>query len=462
MKIPFTKKEIKLQSTKQSSTPRINADNFNKLYDILLQYLGKGQLIWNKNNLKYLIESGYLFNPDTYSIINKIIQTASMCQLKLYEIKDEKSFRQYKNVKSFSPDNMLDFQRKAFEPVEQPEIFKLLEQPNKYNTYTLFIQNLLGYYCLLGNSYLNKIVVNGNKNGVAGELQVLPAYLVKIIAGTPANPIAGYTIENWNKYKYNYTQEEIYHYRTFNPNYDIGQFMYGAPPSIYPTLLKSNDSYEAACSLIQNLGAMGILSSGNDDTIDTETSEKMEQKYKDKFGGAKNRGKIWIVGHKMEWVNMAESITDLNLIQGQEQDFLTLCRIFNVDSRIMGYVKGSTFSNMEEARKDFIQNRIMPLMYMVTESFNKFIIPAFSAQDNKNYYLDVDTNIIPELQQDNDKVSLRLQSEIKRGMITPADAAKQLGYPELTDELAKQLWVGTDVIPMNKLNEPKQNFKPSI
>jgi len=455
MKIPFTKFEIK--STKAQNLI-INKDNFNKLYETLLKFIGKGQLIWNKNDLKYLVESGYLFNPDTYAIINKIIQTASMCQLKLYEIKDEKNFRQYKNVKSFSPsiENLFDCQKKAFEPIEQAEIFNLIEQPNKYNTYTNFMQNLLGYYCLLGNSYLNKLTVNGKANGITGELQVLPAHLVKIITGTKLNPIAGYSIDNFNDNKYNFTQEEIYHFKTFNPGTDNGQFLYGCPPSLYPTLLKSNNSYEAACSLIANCGIMGILSSGNDDTIDPETAKKMQDKFDDRFDHKKN-GSRWLVGHKMEWTNISQSIIDLQLIQGQEQDFLTSCRVLNVDSRIMGYVKGSSFSNMQEARKDFIQNRIMPLMFMVTEALNKFIIPAFSVKYNKRYYIDVDTSIIPELQQDLDKISLRLQSEIKRGLITPADAAKILGYPELTDEAAKKLWIGTDLVPMNKVDELKKN-----
>jgi len=456
MKIPLTKYEIKLAKSKQGVQLRsgINSDKVNKLYEVLLKYLGKGQILWSKDDFKYIVQSGYLFNPDTYSIINKIIQTASMCQFKLYEVKDEKSFRQYKNLKSISPENVYDFQRKAFEPVEQPEIFKLFECPNKYTTYTLFIQSLLGYYCLLGNSYLNKNVITGNKDGIAGEMHVLPAYLMKIVMGDALNMIGGYSIDNWLNRSYTYTPEEIYHFKTFNPNYDTGAFLYGAAPSLYPTLLKSNESYTAACALIQNLGAIGILSSGNDDTIDPETALKMEDKYQERFGGAKNRGKAWVVGHKMEFINMAQSVVDLGLIQGQEQDFLTLCRIFNVDSRIMGYVKGSTFSNMAEARKDFMQNRILPLMFMLAEAFNKFIIPAYSKQDNKQYYLDVDISIIPELQQDNDKLSTRLQNEIRAGIITPAQAAKELGRPELTDPLANQLWVGTNMTPMNRQPEP--------
>jgi HK97 family phage portal protein len=453
MKIPYTNIEIGVKAKQTLS--RINKDNLDKLWDNILRYIGKGQLMWNKNDFKYIIESGYLFNPDTYSIINKIIQTASMVQYKLFEVKDKKQFRYYKNIKSFNPDNIYEMQIKAFEPVEQKEIFSLIEHPNKYNTFTLFEQTLLGYYCLLGNSYLNKIIVNGT-NGITGELQVLPAYMVKIIIGDKINPIAGYTIDNWNDTTYKYTTEEIYHFKMFNPSFEVGQLLYGAAPSLYPTLLKSNDSYEAACALIQNLGAYGILASGNDDTIDPDIAEKMEIKYQERFGGAKNRGKSWIVGHKMEWINMASSITDLNLIQGQEQDFLTLCRIFNVDSRIMGYVKGSTFSNMNEAKKDFIQNRILPLKYMESEAWNKFIIPAFSKKDNKEYYLDIDVDNIPEMQVDKDKLSTRLQNEIKRGLLSPAEAAKMLGYPQLTEESANQLWIGTDIIPMTKANEPKQ------
>lgn len=450
MKNPFSF-FIKSNNKKEVSS-NINTDRFNILYDSLTRYLGKGQVIWNKNDLKYIVESGYLFNPDTYSIINKIIQTASSIQFKLYEVKDEKSFKEYKNIKSLNLEKTYSLRTKAFEPIEQPEIFKLLEAPNKLTTHTLFIQSILGYYCLLGNSYLNKLTITGNADACAASLEVLPAYMVKIILGDSINPIKSYTIENFYDKSFNIPPENVYHFKTFNPSVEQGQFLYGAPPSIYPTLTKSNDSYEASCSLIQNLGAIGILSSGNDDTIDPVTTEKMEQKYLERFGGAKNRGKVWMVGHKMDWQSLSQSIVDLDLIQGQEQDFLTLCRIFNVDSRIMGYVKGSTFSNMAEARKDFLQNRILPLMYMITEGLNKFIIPAFSEKDRKNYYLDIDTDIIPELQEDMNALSLRLQNEIKCGLITPYDASRMLGYPELTDEASKKLYMQSGIVPLSNEN----------
>ncbi|MFA5234205.1 MAG: phage portal protein [Sulfurimonas sp.] len=457
MKIPFTSLEIKKSESIKAN--RVNDDKINILYEQLLKFFGKGQLIYNKNDLTKIINEGYLFNPDVYSIINKIIQTASMIDWQLYEIKDEKAIKQYKSYRGKGIDEAIYYQSKALEPVEQPEITKLLNYPNEQQTSTLFTQSLLGYYCLLGNSYLNKIEIAGNKYNVTGEMQVLPAYLVKIVfSGSSKNMIDSYSIENFNDVRYNFPKETVYHFKSFNPSVDSGMFMYGAAPTFNAVLTKSNDSYIAATELIRNLGAMGILSTGNDDTIDSEKTRKMEARYADRFGGASKRGKIWIVGHKMEYQNIAQSITDLNLIQGQEQDFLTLCRLLNVDSRIMGYVKGSTFSNMQEARKDFLQNRILPLKYMESEAYNTFILPAFSKQDNKKYYLDVDTKAIPELQVDIDKLSTRIQNEIKSGIIKPAEAAKMLGYPELTETEANQLWVGTNLIPMKKANEPKQIF----
>ena len=92
---------------------------------------------------------------------------------------------------------------------------------------------------------------------------------------------------------------------------------------------------------------------------------------------------------------------------------------------------------------------------MQSEAYNKFLLSAWNSISPKQYYLDIDYKSIPELQSDNDKLSVRLQSEIKRGMITPKNAAQQLNYPEITDPLADQLWIGTDMIPMNQAgNKP--------
>jgi HK97 family phage portal protein len=349
MRIPFTNLEIK-KETKATQT-RLNEERFDNLFEQLTKMFGKNQLVYNKVDLARIINEGYLFNPDVYSIINKIVQTASMIDWQLYEIKDDKKFKQYKSYKKSNSLEQSNYYRvKALEPIEQPEIMKLLMYPNPYQTSTTFTQSLLGYYCLLGNSYVNKLTIEGSRGNIPGQLQVLPAHLVKIIFGDRQNLIKGYTIDNWDDVRYNFEKENVYHFKTFNPGTDNGQFFYGASPSFNAILTKSNDSYIAATELIRNLGAMGILSTGNDDTIDTEKTKQMENRYSQRFGGASKRGKIWIVGHKMEYQNIAQSITDLNLIQGQEQDFLTLCRLLNVDSRIMGYVKGSTFSNMNEAK----------------------------------------------------------------------------------------------------------------
>ena len=429
----------------------VNNDQVNKLYEQLTRLMAKGQFVWNKNDFKNIIENGYLFNPDIYAIINKIIQTASMVGYQVYDIKDKKTFRQYINYKKVkNTEATFEFQRKSMEAIGDHPVLSLLEQPNQYSTGTVFDQNMLGYYLLLGNSYLNKVVIAGNPSGKIGELQILPAYMVKIILGTASNIVDGYSIDCWNNLKYKFTPEEIYHFKSFNPDYEVGQFMYGAMPSTYPTMQKSNDSYTAAVSLIQNLGVMGMLSTGDDKTLDPEQAQLVRTKYQDNYSGPKNRGKILVVGQKMDFVNMATSIIDMNLIAGQEQDFLTLCRVYGVDPRIMGFAKYSSYNNMQECKKDFVQNRVLPLKYMQSEAYNKFLMPAFNKEMGRNLYIDVDTNAIPELQVDMNTLSTRLQNEVKCGLITPAEASRILGYDSTANKEADQLFISTSMIPLKK------------
>ena len=148
MKIPLLNIEIKRATKAVTTKTRINEDNFNKLFYELTKYFSKGSLMWNKNDLKNVIEEGYLYNPDVYSIINKIVQTASMIDWKLYEVKDTKEFRNYKTYRSKSMIEEATYYRsKSLEEVEQSQIQKLLDYPNDYQTATTFTQTLLGYYC---------------------------------------------------------------------------------------------------------------------------------------------------------------------------------------------------------------------------------------------------------------------------------------------------------------------------
>lgn len=432
-------------------------DNVNKLYESLVRYFGKDQIVWNRNDFQGIVENGYLFNPDLYAIVNKIISTASKVWWQVYEVKDTKSLQRYKMYqKSQSFEAMQEYQRKSLVPVESHPMLDLLLKPQQGMNATLLDQNMLGFYCLLGNSYLNKVTIAGDKYNSIGELQVLPAYLVKIIFGDSKNIVKAYTIDSWNDVRYNFEPENVYHFKTFNPDYGVGQWMYGAAPSLSNVLTKSNKSYEAAVSLITNLGAMGLLSVGNDDTMSPETAKALKEKYYEEYGGSKNRGKIMIVGQKMDYFNMAQSITDLNLIEGQKEDLLTMCRVMQVDSRIMGHVEGSTFSNMQEARKDFIANRILPLKYMQAECYNDFIMPSFNAAMGKQFYIDVDFDTMPELADDKETLSLRLQNEVKSGIITPAMAAEKLGYQVPTTPEATQLWISNGLKPMKIITTPKE------
>src|ERR1035437_1587141 len=117
MKLPFG---LKIEKREAAETGTVNLDQYNKLYEQLTRFFSKGQFIWNKNDLQNIIENGYLFNPDVYAIINKIIQTASMVGWQTYEVKNSKALSKYKSYKfAKNYDAMQEMQHKALEPVEE-------------------------------------------------------------------------------------------------------------------------------------------------------------------------------------------------------------------------------------------------------------------------------------------------------------------------------------------------------
>lgn len=92
---------------------------------------------------------------------------------------------------------------------------------------------------------------------------------------------------------------------------------------------------------------------------------------------------------------------------------------------------------------------------MQAECYNDFVMPSFNAAMGKQFYIDVDFDTMPELADDKETLSLRLQNEVKSGIITPAMAAEKLGYEVPTTPEANQLWISNGLKPM-KIITPKE------
>ena len=384
------------------------------MYNSLLKSIGFSNVNWGNNTLEDVINKGYLLNADVYSIINLITGTASSITWELYEVKDKKAQNKYKNFQKSADiyrSNIL--KEEALEQVTNSKILDVLERPNPQQGWSEFIENVLGFKLLTGNSYIHGVSPKfGVNKEQYHELYILPSQYTEIITGNMLKPIAGYEL-NLNGIKTKFEEKEIMHLREWNPNYTDSKFLYGLSPLQVANrvLTLSNENYLANMKAAQNMGAMGILSSGDNQILEPEVVEVMEKTYREKFGGANNRGKVLVTGANIKWQNMGLSPVDLNIIQSQQMNLRTMCNVYNVNSALLNDPENKTYNNMREAKKALNINAVIPLLCSFRDEMNRWFIPAYNKTDNKNYYLDFDLNSIPELQDDITLLGKRMQGE---------------------------------------------------
>lgn len=370
--------------------------------NVIVRQIG-GMPLFLKGDTKAFIDKGYTYNPYVYSIINLITKSISSTPFILYEVKDEKSFRRYKAATSANSTNIANahlYKTKALEEISEHRILEILKQPNPQQGQTEFIENALGFKLLTGNAFIyGASAENGINAGKMQQLYVLPSQYMAIKPSQTQNDVEGYELELGVKIPYK--KEEIIHLKYWNPNWSTdGSHLYGLSPlaAANRVLQKSNDNYTSAVKLLQNTGAIGILMAEDGFGWTEEQIQNIEGKYYEKFGGATNRGKVFVTNQKFQWQQIGMNAVDLDLANAQKMDLRDLCNIYGIQSQLLNDPENKTYANLAEARKSLIINRALPELYSLRDELNRTLVQQWS--DGKKLYLDVDLQAIPEMQQD--------------------------------------------------------------
>ncbi|MCA9497322.1 MAG: phage portal protein, partial [Nanoarchaeota archaeon] len=170
----------------------------NKLKRVLYEtFFFNGTPLNEPRSFKNDLMSGYLDNEVSYSVINKIAQTAASVPYKLVDKND-------KEVKSHW-------------------ILDLLEYPNPDNTFKEIYYAHIIYLYSIGNSYIYSPLLNENKRK---SLWIVPSEEVSIIKGNYIEPIKGYKIYNGDN-QIVMDKKDIFFNKLFNPRFNGGQWLYG-------------------------------------------------------------------------------------------------------------------------------------------------------------------------------------------------------------------------------------------
>lgn len=406
-------------STKNQNT---NIDYNKAIYN----YLGD-KLVWNPEKDETYINKGYRYNSTIYSIVNLINKAASTIPFQVYEVKNDNDLKRYKamtsgelNTSVLSKSERL--KKSSLIELDGTEIHELLNRPNPAQSFSAFLQEIIAFGKLTGNRYIYGITPEtGRAAGKFKELYVLPSQVVEINSGGLMQPVKDYSLEYNGSHKI--PAEQILHIKDFNPFYDgTGSHLYGMSPlkAGLRSMVANNEALTTGVKYLQNQTARGVLMSEEGDLTETQ-ARALKQKFKNQYQGSENAGDVIITPKKLSWVNFGLNASDLSLLEQYDSSIKDLCNIYNVPVQLLNNTSASTYNNQKEAKKALYQNAVIPELIKVRDELNRWLAPQFG----EKLFIDFDFTVIPELQEEMDKVVGQMS---QAWWLTPNEKREATGF----------------------------------
>ena len=401
----------------------------------------QGRAIYPADTIETYIEKGYLFNPVVYSIVSFIAQKAGSIPWGTYEVKNEKALTSYKSANSYNLNTKI-IKTKALVAIPDHELSAIFMKPNVLQGWAEFIEQVVGFKMVTGNSYVHMIgpTVGVNK-GAVKEMWCIPSQIMRPVAGDQMQPVRGFKYMDSNDL---IPPEEMIHLKYWTPDYFNGQNLIGLSPlrASMRLVTKSNASFDSSVGALQNQGAFGIISAEKDTDLTEEQADMIERRLMKKVGGPNNRGKNIVTSASLKWQQMGMSPVDLNIIESDRMDLRALCNVYHVPSELFNDAANKTYSNTKEAGSAVYTNAVLPALNQFRDAFNQFIAAKYPG-----IFVDYDASMISELQDDLGLMATALSSV---WYLTPNEKRDLMNFAadEVTP-MMNEYWVPAGLMPMS-------------
>jgi HK97 family phage portal protein len=316
--------------------------------DVFRSITANKSIIWGgyqKQNL-----SDYLEVPEVNSIINAKARAFSSMRLEVVS-------------------------KETGKPVKNNEpLVKALRNPNYFQSQKEFLMQTKIFQEIFGNEIIYFLTPVGFKNNIKGMF-TLPPLLVDIDE-TDRRPYweqsewpaeSKYFID-WDGKRITLPSTDIIHINNSNVKVEPGNVFWGQSQlsALSGAISNIRAAYEARNVLIENRGALGILSNSGTDGIgaslplDPKEKEKVQKEWKKGYGLMKDKNQIIITSLPLKWQQMSIDADKLGLFEETKADTEQICDMFGYPFELLANQKGTTFENQKQAEKRFYTNTIIP------------------------------------------------------------------------------------------------------
>lgn len=279
-------------------------------------------------------------------------------------------------------------------------LLDLWNKPNPLQGSAAFVESMVAYLKISGNSYVEAVRATPNKP--PKELWSIRPDKMKVIPGGygmpssfqfqgangvktwPVDPITGIS---------NVMQIKTFH--PINPWYGLSPI----EAAMY-AIDQHNASSKWNLSLLQNMGTpSGAIAvekkDGSTGILTDEQYSRLKEEIQNKVSGPDNAGRPMLLEGGMKWMPMAITPKEMDWIQGRNMSARDIALVFGVPPLLLNIPGDSTYSNYKEARLAVYEDTIIPTIDFVKDELNRWVVPMFG----DGLYLEYKKNKIDALVQ---------------------------------------------------------------
>ena len=419
---------------KKEQKPLPNNEQYAALYNMLYRFMTRQQPVPIGSRLTEYITLGYAFNPTVYSVVSLRATAAKQIPWLVYRITNKSKFRQYSAITT-KADNLhrsLKLKEESLEEVEGTPLNELMTRPNPYQTIQDFVEELWTFRDVVGNAYWMNVTNPGT--GKVLQMHPLPGDRMRIIGGTPMDPVAGYRLDGWGNS--DLTKDSVVHWKYPNPVWkEDGRSLYGMPPLRAAAAIISQDNMgiQGQSAAFLNEGLKGFITGTEQTDIEytPEQAEALLEKLASKTG-YKNNKSLAFHRSPLNFVKVGESPVDLGVMEARKMNREILCNIFRIHPSLLS-TDASTLDNFKEARKALITTSVLPDIDSLKDHLNYRVASTFGPE----YYIDYDLMAISEIQDDLDTLANTLKT---MDWVTLNEKRTATQYDRYENEAADKLY----------------------
>lgn len=327
------------------------------------------------------------------------------------------------------------------------DLMRLLKRPNPLMSYSTFMESVIAYKLISGNSYIWANTI-GNAKKTVREMYALRPDRVQVIPNSFSLPLEFiYTINGKaNVFPCDPVtfESEILQLKHFHPLNDL----YGLSP-IQVALMnvdQHNEANEWNMNLLKNAGRpSGVYNVKSQTPLTPDQKADIERKLMDKIQGTRHAGKPIITGLDVEWKQVGLSPAEMDWIQSKNTTARDICLAFKFPPYMLGLEKGSTFNNMSEARMSFYEETVIPM----TENTLDETAHYLSRMTKQNIEITIDKDKITALAPRRDSARNNAIAAVNGGLISINEGRAEIDYDKVAGEQADVPMVPAGKLPIN-------------